>query len=379
MARPGALSNTLFSGAATDDVLLVDPKDIASNSPITEYVSKAQSGLGKATDILNRSPRFIAPNSPITAYVSKVQSGLGKASEFFNHNSQFVADTLSVVDGFKDKDLSVADKLSRLDGVFGRFGTSVAAMSAPIRDAMVNALPAGTMDMATKVYVRLGEAYETYESIKDIEDVRGVLDALQRYTGDYGLTDLIDISAELAFLEAVNDTLVDLGSPGIMDIIEDKLNKDKTGSLRHDYYMTSWPTYVEYGRINQLERILVSVAPDEILGHHPGSIQSLLSRYSLPPNTLPSDYPVQKDRLLGVLNQLDKNWGRYNRNGSLIWDLSVFHRVSSDAVRVLEYDAIYRVPVTIGSAYQERDINETIRSQYRDYHFTRTENDAGVW
>lgn len=348
MASPGALSNTLFSGAATDDVLLVDPKDIASNSPTT-------------------------------AYVSKVQSSLGKTAAFFNRNPRFVADAFDMVDTYKDKNLSATEKLDRLDSVFGRFGTSMAAMSAPLRESMLNALPEGAQEMATKVSMRLGDVYGTYESVKDVKDVRGALDALQRFTGDYGLTDLIDISAELALLEVINDTLVELGSPGIIDIIEDKLNKDKTGSLRHDYYVTSWPTYVEYGRIDQLERILESIAPDELLGYHPDTIQTLLSRYSLPPNTPPSEYPAQKDRLLAVLTQLDKHWGRYSRNGTLIWDLSVFRSVSSDAVRVLEHDDDYRVPVTIGGSYQTRDINETIRNQYREYHFTRTENDTGVW
>ena len=339
MAGIGSVSNTMFSGAPTDDVLLVDPKDVTTNAPKTSYVSK-------------------------------VTGGLNKAAEFFRDNPRLVSDSMDLADTLRSKDMTPQEKLARLDGVFGKFGNSVANLTAPIRNAMMNALPPGTAEMATKVGMQVGKAYGVYESVKDVGDVRGALQALERFTGEYGLSEIIDISAEVAFLQVMNDEMVSMGHPGILDVIDERLNKDKTGNLRHDYYVASWPTYVQYGKLDQLETIMESISPDTLMGYHPGSIRILLERYSMPSGTTPDQYPTYKDQLIRVLNQLDINWGRYRRVTDTIWDLSVFTNASLDTTLVLQMDDLYRVPLTIARAYPDRDINDTITTMYRDYHFT---------
>ena len=339
MASPGSLANTLFGSGTADDVLLVDPNAVTTNDPKTSFVSK-------------------------------VSNGLDTSASFLRKHSGLIRESASLVTDMQSKGMSPTDKFERLNGIFGKYGTSLTALSAPIQNSILSALPAGTAEMAVKIGVHAGNAYDTYQTVKDVRDVRGALDALERFTGDYGLGEIIDFSSEIAFLKVMNDEMVSLGHPGILDVIDERLNRDPSGNLRKDYYVATWDTYVRGSRVDQLRKILESIEPSVIMGYHPGTVRTLLSKYTFPSVANPSRYDELRTELLEVLNKLDINWGKYRRGSDWVWDLDAFSTMSTDATKLLQTEDLYRDPIAVARGYQSMDVVQNIKSMYPHFYFT---------
>lgn len=339
MAGIGSLANTLFGSGTADDVLVVDPNAVTTNDPKTSFVSK-------------------------------VNNGMLASESFLSSNRSLIREASRVASAFKDDNLTNMEKIGRLNDVFSGHGASIDKLTDPIKQSLLNALPEGTGAVASKLYIQAGKAYGTYESIADVKDVRGAMDALQRFTGDYGLGEIIDFSAEIALLTTLNEAMVDLGFPGIMDVIDEKLDRDKTGNLRKDYYVATWQTYVGASKLDQLRKIMETIEPSDLMGYYPDTLKRLLSSYTIPVGMRVSGQDEARDELLDILEKLDIHWGRYRRGDEWIWDLDTFTTLSADATTLLQTQDEYRVPVVIARSHREQDIVSHIRSLYPTYYFT---------
>lgn len=102
----------------------------------------------------------------------------------------------------------------------------------------------------------------------------------------------------------------------------------------------------------------------KILSLNPNIVENILSNYSFPPGTKPSDYPAIKAKLVNILDRLDVNWYLIRRDGVWVRNMRPFI-VMSDAVLLLFIsDSLHRAACIISNSYRTESIIDIIKRQY---------------
>lgn len=353
MATPGNLASTFFNSGSADQVMVVNPEDVTGNVPIN-------------------------------GYISKVKDGSKSVANFLGSNKGMLSDIVALGKDASANQYTKGDLLERVGGVLGKVGTGAygGGLSETIQSVITNTLPV-SMDTIQEVMVTAKNAESNAEQLKDITGFRSIMDTLGEYVGPH-LVEIFDIDAEVAFLTGIAKDLGEIGFPNILDIIDDRLSKEDSGKLKNKVYTNLWPQYIDGSNMDQLKRILAEVGPSPLLGYYPDTIKRLLSRYRRGNSIVPSD---ALEELLGVLNDLDVNWGKVRRSyvpvasespvgdkdHEWIFDLNVWSSISKDAYDLFILDDDYIDVATIAKDYGERSIKDIVTRMYPGFVFTDLE------
>lgn len=350
MSTPGTLAKTLFQSGATDEVKVINPEDVKDNKPLN-------------------------------GYVSKVRDGAKGVADFINDNRSLIGESLELARVAREGGYSKKELLDRAGSVLSKvgLGDSLGGLSDKVKNAITNNMPISKETFNNIVTVGK-KGMVVYDQVKNVKDVRGALGLLGQYSDDLGLTQIFDINAEIAFITAISDELSEMGFPHLLDVIDDRLNKDTSGKLKHGVYVNIWPTQLETSNLNQINKILDDIGPSKLLGYYPDTVKRLLSSYRAPLDRNKHSFVELRNELLATLNKLDKNWGKYNRvylvNGTntqkseWVWDLDVFSTASGDAYDVLIGDTTYVHPLSVAPQYGHRASIEVMRGTYPKFTFT---------
>lgn len=206
----------------------------------------------------------------------------------------------------------------------------------------------GELIAASGEYIKIGMDADT-------SSASGIIAAVKKLTGASAIADYIDQTAFLATAMVYFDEAIRLGIPDILDGLWEDLKNDKRAKAR---LINSVRSVILRSDIHTLNKIIGWVGAEGVLSRVPDACTLLLAVYRFPRKTKPEEYPAKRAELLGVLNKLDVNWSKVQRNGVMIPALKPFLRVSSNAKLLLQLEAGYDVDVMVAKHYPPVDLDQ---------------------
>lgn len=217
------------------------------------------------------------------------------------------------------------------------------------------------VDMTQKQYKMVMDNVELIRN-GDYSSADAVVKMISQVTGNQEFAKVTNATQEMAMLHGLVDLTVKLGIPEAADkIIGDiKTTRDKTALKKTAITAAAEAGYGYY--INDVMSQDEQVTPD-LQNVAKEAVKILLRNYvrSQPnQNVSESEYKEFTD----LLTRLDENWGKVDRDGKVITDLSFFNDCSEDAKRLLSYSPTYASLLAVADTHTQTPTMETFYSMY---------------
>ena len=200
-----------------------------------------------------------------------------------------------------------------------------------------------------------------------LEGLNKAMTQVTRVLGNNQLATMVDLHAVSAFLADSIKTAAEIGDSKLVKDISAmfKDSRQRNAALGTAVYNTA-----SRSDIATLNTIVDVLKGDNISSNYPKVNQIMLSCYKLEPFFDPSMLASHRERLIGVLNKVDKNWGHDTHNGQRVTSLKTFKNISEDAKHLLlnapEGQEDYRVEMMIANEYPATTLHGLISEMYKN-------------
>jgi len=251
----------------------------------------------------------------------------------------------------------LADRvLSSLGGQSGL----IRNLSDSLKGSIVNGmgLPEGIYDTAISVI----SGNSTLLNVGQINSAKEVFSLISSITRSNELGGLFDVGGESSLLAGVMREAIALGVPDAIDVLIENAKHD---DIAYNALYANMQVAVDYSDLDTVNTMIDKIGVNAFLGQVPDAVPKLLSSYELPVGTTSENYENEWLALEAVLNKLRPGWGKVNRNGTLVSDLTFYANVSGDARKLMLRKNTHLVPVLIGPTYPDkRDMISELQSMY---------------
>ena len=351
------LADTLISTGPKDELLTVDVLGV-SDANILSSLSNKLSGFDtsplesfRASSSRNSSFETMQLDSFTTRRIDPSRGGTSLFSSNLNG-------------GFSINPSQMADRI--LSSITGGQGL-IRGLSGPLQDSILGGGGIGSLgsmaasSVLSSMGVDIGGQLNSFNN-NNFSDARGIFDLVNRVSGQPGLARYVDTGAESSLLSGVFRECMRVGVPMAIEAL---IGNDRFDPRSVDYALRSnMVDAVNYSDLSTIARIIERVGPNQILADTPNAVQQLLANYRFPVGTTYSQYGARWTELQTVLNSIEPNWGRYNRNGVMVDDLSFYTRISPDARTLLMSVPSRREAVMIAASYPTVVLRNLAKSMY---------------
>lgn len=227
--------------------------------------------------------------------------------------------------------------------------------------------PISQMFKDTKDTVKLviGDSEQTIRDIKnwDAQSISGVVQMINTIAGNDDLATALDLGAEFAMLKTLNDTALDMGLYGVIDVIL----KDRTDTkLRRNLLLDGLPRASKNGDLGYIELTLKEASLGSVYARCPNILTDILSNFRLGDER---KYPNGDDftLLTGTLDKLASNWQYVEGLKDNTYNLALFSSMNDQAKQTLSLDSNLIGPVTIASSFSTQDTYLAFKACYPFY------------
>ncbi len=208
----------------------------------------------------------------------------------------------------------------------------------------------------------------TQQLIKDIKDfdvnsLTSVMSLLNGVMGQGAVASLIDASAELTMLKALNDAALKLGLPQAIDSI---LGYDTDSVNKRTILLDGLPLAVQQSNLYYIRKTVATCGAGACWARCPDIIGDIIAYYQLPAGvTVPTT--AECSEIVQTLGTLSSTWRYANVTGTQKINLSVFYRANDIAKQTLMLDAGLVSPLLIASNFPETDTLTVFKQFYPIY------------
>lgn len=277
----------------------------------------------------------------------------GFAKDSFNELRQspsLVTDLVSMVSSGKTNwSLSKEGLADRIVGALGGRTGLIDNLSSSLKGTILNAtgLPENIYDTAVTL---LGSNRVSFNA-GQMGSAREVFSLINQITNSNEMKGFFDIGSESSLMSSVMREAIMLGVPDAIDVLVDNAKDDR---IAYNALYANMQVAVENSDLDAINLMIVKVGVNAFLAQVPDAVPLLLASYELPVGTTTENYDNELDALKEVLSSLRPNWGKVERDGEMVFDLTAFATISDDARKLLLRDPLLQVPVLIGNTYADR-------------------------
>ena len=220
-------------------------------------------------------------------------------------------------------------------------------------------------DEASKIYnmVKNGD----WTTLKGVSKALGQLD---KTLGGNALLSQLDLHAVSAFLGEMASTAAELGDSSLVKEISAlfKDSKQRDAALGTAVYNAA--TRSDLSTLNAITEIM---GGDSINNNYPKATAMLLQNFKLEPFYKSEAVNDYRERLLDVLNKIDKDWCYTEHAGQKVMKLEPFYEMSGDAKQILmSHDDLadgysYKTAIMLANGYPKLSSMALIQSFYPNY------------
>lgn len=323
---------------------------IAVTGPKTDLVAVDAYGTTPSTGL-----------SRLSKVVNESVSGVGDALKKSNLKVSDVAQIVTIKDGQVGIDPRTAG--ARADQVAGQNISGIFGTNPNLKQkALSNILGITENPRAQHITDQAGNIVRIWDGA-DTSRASGLTTAVNALFKDTPLGVYRDDDGILGTALAYLEEAVALGIPDAIDAIMNKMDQDK---LAKQQLIDSTLMILARGDLVTLMKIMDWVGPEGIFIKVPNAIQILLGAYQFPFRSTPDQYPQYRVQFLEVLTRLKADWAYTTVEGEVMFDFSVFTRLSAHAriLLLLNDDATYLVPALAARNYPVIDLYQNLRQKY---------------
>lgn len=310
------LAPTLFTTGPKDDLMAVDVLGI-SNSSILNNLAGKLSGFGlSAFESFRKNPGML---TDLTSMIRKDSSGWS----------------------FDAKSLT-----ERVTSSLGGSANLFRNLSTNLQGTLTQGFGVDP-SIYSRIEGTIGGVVQSFQS-GNFQDARGIFNLVNQITGQSDIAQFFDVGAEANLLSGIFREAIQLGVP---DAIDQLVEKAKSSTAADYALRGNIETAVSVSDLHTTALMIDRLGVNRVLSDVPDAAERLVASYSFPEGTTRDQYAARWTELKNVLDQLQPGWSTYNRNGTMISDLSLFNRASQDALTLFKLQPELAVAALIASSY----------------------------
>jgi hypothetical protein len=356
-----ALSGVLGSsvGGLLGNALSMVPDSAAKNLTAAK-IAPGFLQNGPKDDTLVTDPYGVSDNNILNSLGEKIS---GFAQDMFGElrsSPSLVSDLTSMLTNGGNFAISKEGLADRVLGALGGQSGLIRNLSDQLKGSIVNGmgLPEGIYDTA----ISLIGGQSSSINVGSINSAKEIFSLISTITRSNELGGLFDVGGESSLLAGVMREAIALGVPDAIDVLIENAKHD---DIAYNALYANMQVAVDYSDLDTINTMIERVGVNAFLGQCPDAVQRLLSSYELPVGTSSANYDNEWAALETVLNTLKPGWGKVDRDGALVNDLTFYANVSGDARKLMLRVNDHLVPVLIGSTYPDkRDMISELRTMY---------------
>lgn len=345
--------------------------DIGSNISSALATSKAatSSAVSKVSSVFstdvkeNLSVVKATAKDGITALNSYKDTALGGLSSFISAvtgNSLTMKDLTKIIDVRNGVKINQAELTKRLSNAAGFPLNSVVGMTKDIEREVNNLLDAYSKGNVTRMLNAAGVKFKVNDGSSQM--VSMLSSVLGRISGtDSKFRRIVDESAQLAFLNTMMKYTV---TAGLWEGIDDLLAKYTISEEGIRVLGTFSTIAVKKGDVYTLQAIMDRCGISAITAVNTNLHTDLLKNFKFTSDTIESEYPDYRLRMLNVLDAANPTWETtyFNDIGSM--NLIPFTTASKNALTLLKGQDRFRIQCMIAPSYTKKPLMTLVRDFY---------------
>lgn len=195
------------------------------------------------------------------------------------------------------------------------------------------------------------------QSIKDLKKSGDIVAVLNSVLGDSQLGKVLHLEGTFKLLGNALDWASYFNIPNIVDdvmgAIKDKKDKKK-------FALANAANACRGGNLDIIEKIMDITGAGAFLARCPNAVMLILMNFKEPTGVT----PARAQKLIDILNRLDGNWLRYNRNGVWISNLDPLTYASKDSYKAISIVGSYSVELMIAKSYPSTNLPGLAKRNY---------------
>lgn len=203
-------------------------------------------------------------------------------------------------------------------------------------------------DIYDTVVVTIADKTSNFKG--EVNGARQVFSLINQVTKSSQLSSFFDVGSESALMSGVMREAIALGVPDAIDVLVENAKDDQ---IAYNALYANMRVAVESSDLDTIMLMIDKVGVNTFRAQVPDAAALLLANYELPVGTTTEDYDSELIALQLVLDVLDPNWDKVERNGEWIQTLTPFADISDDARKLLMRDENFMVASLVGSQYSD--------------------------
>lgn len=267
----------------------------------------------------------------------------------------------------KDVTAASSGRLSKTDALL-RIGKSMGS------SGLMKTLTSGMQNTVFETFDKFGVSKGTVSSIMgatktgvkaymsgNLDDVTGLASLAKQLTGKSDIFNVFDLAAEAAMATTIIDYAI---RSGATDLLDETIRSTSDRSVGYYAYRQNYPVAVLNSNIEALKKMGAELTAGGVLSALPDACKRILMFYRFADNTTPAQYDQRTAELLEVLNHINPNWAKYDRNGESVDNLEMFTYASPHAITLLGRLDAYKLPILIAPTYKSSALTSLLKQWY---------------
>lgn len=300
-------------------------------------------------------------NQTLNSLPDTLKNFSADAAQTIRKNPAMLKNIMTSVMAAKSGRLSKVDALARISSSMGSSGL-IKNLTGQMQNTMFSAFEDFGVSKGTVASIMgaIKTGVKAYMS-GNLDDVRGLANLAKELTGKSDIFSVFDLAAEAAMATTIIDYAI---RSGATDLLQEAVASVSDKSVTLHSYGKTYTVAVLSSNIDALKIMGETLTAGGVLSTLPDACKRILMFYKYADKTTPAQYDQRTTELLGVLNHINPDWAKYNRNGEIIDNLEMFTYASPHAITLLSRLEEYKLPVLIGPTYKSAQLVSLVRQYY---------------
>jgi hypothetical protein len=283
------------------------------------------------------------------------------AAQTIRKNPAMLKRIMSDVTAAKSGRLSKVDALLRIGKSMGSSGL-IKGLTGTMQNTMFSAFEEFGVSKGTVASIMgaTKTGVKAYMS-GNLDDVNGLASLARQLTGKSDVFSVFDLAAEAAMASTIIDYAI---RSGATDLMQEAVASVSDRSVTLHAFNKTYTVAVLSSNIEALRIMGETMTAGGVLSTLPDACKRILMFYKFADKTTPAQYEERTTELLAVLNHINPNWAKYQRNGEMIDNLEMFTYASANALTLLGRKPEYELPVMIAPSHKAAALPTLIRQYY---------------
>lgn len=195
----------------------------------------------------------------------------------------------------------------------------------------------------------------------DLESASSISDFLVDLTGNEDIAEATDLQAQMAVFNGVLKQAIDIGAVDAIDTLWERA-RDKERA--REMLIQSLRSLAITSSLDGINKVIGYVGVHGALSREPDLVQYILTFYKIPQDKGRVDYDSLFTELITLLDRLDSNWSRYNRDGSDVSNTGLLAYASRDALTLFKREQQWFTLAMVAPSHPSRHLRTLARRNY---------------